>query len=196
MSEIPVTAIILTLNEEHRIESALTHVRPYVSYIIVVDGNSTDDTVKIAKTYADKIITSEKGSFAEIKNSARAYSPDCGWFLWIDADERFDKTFLGYIQHVIRQGMKTEYPTICYRFPRINLPNSRNYPDYQVRLTENNKDIEWRGEVHETLYYIPDNIQLDQIDGVDRKTRRSVVTLDNYPIIHDPRREDIKREWW
>lgn len=188
--------IVLTRNEEPRIEGCLKHIRPYVDYLLVVDGESTDETVEIAKGYADHVETRPfSGSFAEEKNYARTLVPkDYRWILWCDADERFDTGFLRLIKENLEYADK--HNQVCFRFPRVNLPNGRDWPDYQVRLIMNSRDIEWRGTVHEVPYFKPEDIPLDELDKEERERVMGISTVDGYPILHLPRREDERREWW
>jgi len=193
-----VASIILTLNEEPRIEECLKHIRPHVDYILVLDGGSTDGTIDIATKYADKVLTRPfSGSFAEEKNYARSLIPkDCTWILWLDADERFDAGFLKNIKVHIKVTENADTPAVCFRFARVNLPDGKNYPDYQVRLFRNSHDIEWIGETHEVPYLKTLNIPLDQADYGIRDQRLGVVTVNKYPILHLPRRTDVRRKWW
>jgi len=188
--------IVLTKDEEERIEECLKHIRPYVDYLLVLDGESKDQTIEIAKKYANRVyIKPYSGSFAEEKNNARKLVPkDCLWILWVDADERFDPGFLKRM----KRDIEADKRIVCIRFPRINLLDAKNWPDYQVRLTRNSRDIEWRGKVHERLYYKPDNTPLDHLDDESRplEKRMSIPTAWSYPIIHLPRRQDLKRPWW
>ena len=192
-----IACIILTLNEEPRIEEALKQFRRYVNFILVVDGESTDKTVEIAKKYANKtVIHTFSGSFADEKNYARTLVPvDCDYLLWADADERWDLGFLRRIEWRIDQ-FPSRYG--CFRIPRIELPDpSKSYPDYQVRVFPNSRDIEWKGEIHEIPIYKPENIPLDQLDQEIRQKKLPVFTADDYPILHLPRRTNgVKRPWW
>lgn len=187
---------VMTLNEEPRIEGCLKHLRPCVDYLLVLDGVSEDRTVEIAKEYADHVeVKPFSGSFAEEKNYARTLVPkDCGWILCCDADERFDKGFLRNIKENLEYAEK--YDQVCFRFPRVNLPDGKDWPDYQVRLMRNSGDIEWRGKVHEVPYFKPEDVPLDKLDQEERGRRLGVSTADRYPILHLPRREDERREWW
>lgn len=192
-----VACVVLTLNEEPRIRECLKHLRPYVDYLLVLDGGSSDKTVEMATKHADLVeMRPFSGSFAEEKNYARTLVPkDYGWILWCDADERFDNGFLRNIKENLEFAEK--YDQVCFRFPRINLPDGKNWPDYQVRLIRNSRDIEWRGKVHEVPYYKPEDIPLDELDQEERGERvLGVSTVDRYPILHLPRREDERREWW
>ena len=192
-----VACVVLTLNEEPRIRECLKHLRPYFDYLLVLDGGSSDKTVEMATKHADLVeMRPFSGSFAEEKNYARTLVPkDYEWILWCDADERFDKGFLRNIKENLEFAEK--YDQVCFRFPRINLPDGKNWPDYQVRLIRNSRDIEWRGKVHEVPYYKPEDIPLDELDQEERGERvLGVSTVDRYPILHLPRREDERREWW
>ena len=194
--EIKVACVILTLNEEKRIGDCLKHLRPYVDYILVVDGESSDNTVEEAKKYADRVIVRKfSGDFSKEKNYARTLIPkEYRWILWVDADERFDK---GFLQHMKTQLEEAERMNIvCFRFPRINLPDGHSYPDYQVRLFRNSRDIQWRGAIHEVPYFIKENVRIDQLDDERRRKKLGVATMDWFPILHLPRRKDLRREWW
>ena len=198
MGKVKVACVVLTLNEEPRIEGCLSHVRRYVDYILVLDGGSTDKTVEIAEGYADRVaVRQPSGSFAEERNYARALVPkDHLWILWVDADERFDKGFLQNMELEVEGAEKANI--VCFRFPRINLPDGRDYPDYQVRLFRNSRDILWKGEVHEVPYLVKgkDTVRIDQVDNGERAYRLGVATAKGYPILHLPRRSDIARPWW
>lgn len=193
---IKVACIILTKNEEPRVEECLKHLRPYIGYILILDGESTDKTAEIAQKYADKVVVKPfSGSFAEEKNYARNLVPkDCSWILWADADEKFDLGLLRAIKEHLKYA--EENGAACWRFPRCNLPDGKGWPDYQVRLIKNSRDIEWRGKTHEVPYLKTEGMPLDQLDNEERRRRLFVITADRFPIVHLPRREDERREWW
>lgn len=193
---IKVACVLLALNEENRIESALNQFKKYVDYTLVLDGESTDRTVEKARQIADKVeIHKFSGSFAEEKNYARTLVPkNCRWILWTDADEIWDEGFLAKLQDNLQNAEKGH--VACFRFARINLPDSKNFPDYQVRLFLNSRDILWKGDVHEIPYLVNENIPLDSADKKERTTKLGVCTIDEYPIIHLQRRKDLSRIWW
>lgn len=199
---------MLTLNEEDRIEEALMQFKNHVDYILVWDGGSTDRTVKIAEKIADKVVINkvDDTDFAKEKNMAREAVPkDCVWLLWFDVDERWDKGFVGAIKYWIEQldhldERGTPQSSGCVRFPRINMPKpSESWPDYQVRIFPNSRDILWKGKTHEVPYYMPTNMPLDQMnkDEMIEKGLKifPVWTAKNYPIIHLPRQK-VNRSWW
>ncbi len=85
---LPISAIILTYNEELNIENCLESIAEWVSEIIIVDSSSTDKTVEIAKKYNCNIVNHEFINQAEQFNWALdnvAIKND--WILRLDADE-------------------------------------------------------------------------------------------------------------
>lgn len=187
-----VGAVILTLNEEPTVVQCLAHLKPYVSYMLVLDGGSTDKTVELARKFADKVVVKKQVglNIAELKNYAASLMPKwCDWLLFVDADERFDPLWLT----TLKEGKDKVLLVNCFRFPRLDLPNpDTTYPDYQVRFVRNDPDYEWRNApgslTHETVYSKKEDKRLDQLPGV--------TTLDYCPILHLPRRTDLRRPWW
>jgi glycosyltransferase involved in cell wall biosynthesis len=82
-----ISAVIITYNEEKRLEATLRSVKEIASEIVVVDSFSTDDTVKVAKKYDAKVYKREWTNYSDQKNYAdtKASHP---WILSLDADER------------------------------------------------------------------------------------------------------------
>ena len=84
----PITAIILTYNEELNLENCLKSIADLVSEIIVVDSYSTDSTEQIAKRYGAKFVQHKFVNQAEQFNWALDNLEIKGdWILKLDADE-------------------------------------------------------------------------------------------------------------
>ena len=64
-----VTATLITLNESVNLAAALESVR-WADEIIVVDSESTDGTVEIARRYTDKVFVRPWPGYIEQKNFA------------------------------------------------------------------------------------------------------------------------------
>ena len=60
-----ISACIISYNEEKKIEDCLKSLQPVADEIIIVDSNSNDHTIKIAKKYTDKIFTQTFLNFHE-----------------------------------------------------------------------------------------------------------------------------------
>ena len=85
-----ISVVLCARNEESRITKALESIAlANPAEIIVVDGNSTDKTVEIARRYTDKVIVSQEGSLtADRQIGIDATSFDL--IAMIDADHRIE----------------------------------------------------------------------------------------------------------
>ena len=78
---------MIVRDEEFSLENTLMTARPHVDEMIIVDTGSTDQTVSIAKKYADKV---EHFRWIDDFSAARNYSLQFAtkpWILVLDADE-------------------------------------------------------------------------------------------------------------
>src|SRR3989338_8639710 len=83
-------SIVLSVhNEEKLLEDALKSVKDLADEIIVVDNESTDRTVEIAKKYTDKIFSHKNSPLTLNKPKNFGFSKATGeWILSLEADER------------------------------------------------------------------------------------------------------------
>jgi dolichol-phosphate mannosyltransferase len=93
----PVLAIIAALNEEEGIGPTIAELRQYLenSKILVVDGNSCDNTVRVAKNLgADVIFQEGLGKGNAIAQAIRDVNVDADYVVFIDADYTYPAEFL------------------------------------------------------------------------------------------------------
>ena len=182
---------VLTLNEEPRIKECLEYHKPFVDYIFVLDGGSTDRTVEIAQEIADRVVIRlPHGDYADDRNYAfNQTPPEYEWVLAVDADERFHIRFLQLMRDIIDSTLKAHPEAVAFRFPRANLPRANDFPDYQTRLLKNDGSLEWENKVHAVPRLKGDTV------AVQSRYGRCFTVLD-CPIWHLPRRGDIERDWW
>ena len=93
--------IIPTLNEEKTIEDCLSALQPLRDdcEIIIVDGDSTDNTRIVAAPLADKVITSALGRAKQMNNGARQATGDV--LIFLHADTCLPENALPLIQQEI-----------------------------------------------------------------------------------------------
>ena len=147
-----ISVVIITFNEQDRLEAALNSVEGIAAEIIIVDSYSTDHTLKIAKDYTDRIFLRKWTNFSDQKNFAnnKASNP---WILSLDADERISPD----LKQEIMQIQQNEPDCAGFSMPRQVyylgrwIKHSGWYPDRKIRLFR--KDLaHWEGEfVHEKL---------------------------------------------
>ena len=81
-----ISVIIITGNEERNVVDCLKSVE-WADEIIVVDSESTDSTVELAKKFTDKVFINKWEGFAKQKSYALSLASN-KWILSLDADER------------------------------------------------------------------------------------------------------------
>jgi rSAM/selenodomain-associated transferase 2 len=98
--------IIPTLNEEKTIEPCLSALQPLRSNceIIIVDGGSTDNTIVIARSLADKVVSSDKGRARQMNNGARYASGNV--LIFLHADTSLPENALQLIQQKLNSSRK------------------------------------------------------------------------------------------
>ncbi len=83
----PITALVITYNEEKHIEDLIENLS-FTDEIIIVDSNSNDKTIEKIKKYKHvKLITNNFKNFSEQRNFALSKATN-DWVLFLDADER------------------------------------------------------------------------------------------------------------
>lgn len=112
-----ISVVVPTLNEEKYLEDCLKSLKnqTFKDYeIIVSDGNSDDNTVKIAKKYADNVIITEREGLPAGRNAgARAAKGDI--FVFMDADTIASKNVLADIADTIKN--KKVVGGVCAFYP-------------------------------------------------------------------------------
>lgn len=147
-----ITATVITLNEEHNIAAALESLA-WADEIVVVDSESIDRTVEIARRFTDRVFVRPWPGYSAQKNFAAEQSAS-GWIFSLDADERVSAELAREIEQLKRddthQAAAFEMPRLTFYLGRW-IRHSGWYPDYKVRLYDRSR-ARWRGDyVHETL---------------------------------------------
>ena len=86
MVKVPVSVVVIAKNEEENIADCLRSAS-WADEIIVVDDNSADKTVEIAKQFTDKIFSRKMDVEGRHRNYAYSLAKN-DWVLSLDADER------------------------------------------------------------------------------------------------------------
>lgn len=135
------TCTLAVHNEEQNIERCLKSVYTFVDEIVLVDGESTDHTVELAKKLDTKkklkvISTPNKQNFHIMKQMANDAATS-EWIFQIDADEAVSKDLAAEIQQIVETN-SSEFDG--YWIPRLNyflgkpLRKGGQYPDKTLRL--------------------------------------------------------------
>ena len=98
---VPVTATVITYNEAANISAALESLS-WADEIVVVDSESTDDTVSIARRFTDKVIVRPWPGYVAQKNFAAEQAAH-DWIFSLDADERVTPDLAGELASLIEK---------------------------------------------------------------------------------------------
>ena len=122
MKKTPTISIIIpVLNEENYIKKLLDYLKPYqatslLKEIIVIDGGSSDHTLKIVSEYNVKVFHSEKGRATQMNLGAKHAVGDILYFLHVDTKPPENFHF------EILQAVKDDFKAGCFRM-RFNSRN-------------------------------------------------------------------------
>jgi len=142
---------IITKNEAADLGDALESVS-WADEVIVVDSESTDGTVAIARRFASHVTVRPWPGYVEQKNHAAQLATH-DWILSLDADERVTPALAREIRAAIAQTPAYA----AFRIPRVTwhlgrwIRSTDWYPDHQVRLYDR-RSAQWTGTyVHESV---------------------------------------------
>jgi glycosyltransferase involved in cell wall biosynthesis len=142
------TAVVLTHNEETNLDRSLKSLK-FCDQILIIDDNSTDSTLNIAKKYHSKIINHPlNGDFSSQRNFALSKITS-GWVLFIDADEEVSQPLALEIITATTQSLYRGF--LLYRvdtlWGRLQTHGDTNTSLVRLGLVGSGT---WSGRVHET----------------------------------------------
>ncbi len=148
-----ISAAIATFNEEKNIVDCIQSCNQVADEIVVVDGESSDNTAELAQKMGAKVIrTSNKAMFHINKNMA---IENCrgDWILLIDADERISADLAYEIKSLVGKDPKENGFWINRRnwFLGGYLNKGGAYPDSVIRLFRLGKGRLPEVSVHEQV---------------------------------------------
>jgi glycosyltransferase involved in cell wall biosynthesis len=180
------TVTVITKNEAGNLAAALESVA-WADEIVVVDAESTDQTVDIARRFTKRVeVRAWPGYVAQKNYAASLASHD--WILSLDADERVTPELASSIRAVLSDTPRHA----AFRMPRVTWHLGRWiratdwYPDHQTRLYDR-RTAEWTGRyVHEAvttkgsigelsgeLLHFPYRDVSDHLETIDRYTSQA-----------------------
>lgn len=104
MSKYSLSVVLATRNEELNLKRCLEAVADIADEIIIVDEQSTDRTVEIAKHFKAKIIEVEHQLNFHINKNIAIDKAKCDWILQLDADEVVSPQLKSEIVQVLEHG--------------------------------------------------------------------------------------------
>jgi glycosyltransferase involved in cell wall biosynthesis len=187
--KLPLSLVVITLNEEANLERCLKSV-PFASDIVVVDSFSTDRTVEIAQKMGANVVAEKWRGYGPQKALAVSHAK-FDWVLSLDADEALSPQ----LQEEILAKFAGFQEEVGYETPRLSWHLGRWilhggwYPDYQLRLFHRlhskwsdatlHEKVEVKSKVrleHPILHWVFDNLS-DQVVTNDKYSSLGAANL-------------------
>jgi len=196
-----VSVVILTHNSTAKLRDCLESVR-WASEIIVVDDESTDNTVALAGEYTDRVIVRKWDIEGRHRNAAYDLATS-DYILSLDSDERVTPELQGEILALMREGFRYD----CYNISHRNyignfwIRNGGFYPNAKLKLFKKKLPIYEETEPHPRMLIMGDRFTLrhdilhlnyDNISHLIRKLN-SQTTQEARKWIQDKRRMSTGR---
>lgn len=147
-----ISVIIHTYNAENNIEGCVESALLLTNKIIVIDMNSSDHTVDLAKKMGAKIHFFPKTSYVEPAREFGINKADTDWVFLLDADEKITSELSAEIKSATCNSQLSNY-----KIPRKNIFGETKWlkyggwwPDYQIRLIKKRFFKSWPREIHST----------------------------------------------
>ena len=163
-TEIKISALIITYNEEKHLEKCLSSLKSVADEIIVVDSYSTDRTIDICNEHGVKVIMQEFLGYREQKNFAIEQA-QYNYILSLDGDEALSDQLK---QSILELKKNWEYDG--YLVNRRNrycgqwIKHSDWYPDRKLRLFKKGSGL-WKGINPHDTYVLKSKLTQTRIKG-------------------------------
>lgn len=144
------SAVVITRNEEERIDACLGSVA-FADEIVMVDSGSSDKTVERAKACRARVFVRDFDDFASQKNFALSQAKG-EWILAVDADEQVTEGLRESVRRVVGSGAAEN----GFRVRRRNVHFGQRFSfagtgqDFPVRLFRK-KRASYQGKIHEVV---------------------------------------------
>src|SRR2546428_8984666 len=125
------SAVVIALNEEARLRACLESVA-WADEIVVVDAESQDKTVQIAREFTEHVLVRPWPGFAAQKNFALEQATG-DWLLSLDADEEASPELRDEIARILVQAGAADGYAVARRNGFLGqwIPPGGRYSDWQ-----------------------------------------------------------------
>lgn len=153
MSKSTLSFVINTKNSEKTIIRTLQSVRQIADEIIIVDMQSSDKTVELARKYTDRIFSHKDVGYVEPARNFAVAKAKSDWIMIIDDDEELSTGLRNFLIDLKEEKIEEQLKADCYFIPRKNIIFDKKmektgwWPDFQLRLFRSGR-VEWLEQIH------------------------------------------------
>lgn len=149
-----ISVVVNTKNMATTIGAAIESVAHLADEVIVVDMNSQDDTVAVAKKLGAEVFSyKEDLGFADPARNFALSKAQNDWILVLDADEEISSQLVQELKKIVMGKISPDLVGDCYFIARQNMIFNHAFaqtgwwPDYQLRFFKKGM-VQWTDQVH------------------------------------------------
>lgn len=172
-----ISAVYCVHNGEEFLEKSFKSVKDFATEIIMVDLESTDKTVDIAKKFGAKVFKHKNLGYVEPVRNFGISKATGDWILVIDPDEELSESLV----HELKKYTSEVYFADYVRIPRKNIifgkwmKHTGWWPDYNIRFFKK-KSVSWNEIIH--------GVPMTVGKGFDLKEEEDLAIIhNNYPTM-------------
>jgi len=145
------SGVLISYNEEEKIETALSSMKGICDEIVVVDSHSTDTTTQICRRFTDRVHERPWHGYRDQKQYATDLASH-DWVLSLDADEELSPELQ---EELLKWKGESDSNCDGYMISRVAyfmgrwIKHTSWYPDWQLRLFKRSSGRWKGGRVHE-----------------------------------------------
>ena len=153
------SVVLATHNEALNLETCLASIANLADEIVIVDGDSTDETTTIAKSYGARIISTTNKINFHINKQLAIDAATGELVLQLDADEVVDAELVSFLEQLKQKQQQQALPLqpVAWFLRRKNflfgrwLSKGGQYPDPVIRLFKKGMAHLPQADVHEQM---------------------------------------------
>lgn len=143
-----ISVVIVTLNEGDKLEKCLANTNDFAQELVVVDLDSKDNTLEVAKKFGAKVYEHERAPFVEEVRNFAISKTSGDWILVLDPDE------------ILSEGLKSKLRIVAKedKYQAVNIPrkniffgkwiaHTNFWPDKHIRFFKKGS-VDWPKIIH------------------------------------------------
>lgn len=143
-----ISAVLVNLNEEEKLDRCLASLAGFAREIVVLDLGSTDESVEICKKYNAKVFKHDFVSFVEKVRNYIISKANGDWILVLDPDEAVSDSLKYKLEQISKENK-----VVAVNIPRKNIffgrwiAHTNWWPDKHIRFFKKGQ-VEWISKIH------------------------------------------------
>jgi len=162
-SRTDISVVIIAKNEAEQIAESILACKQFSDDIIVIDAESSDQTVDLARTSGARVYTKSWAGYGPQKNYGNSLAI-YDWILSIDADEVPNPKLISELKKISLDSRYVYLMKLDDHFGSRKIKYSELRPKWKKRLF-NKKHVSWNNNVVHELLDIPKNVKLKKLKG-------------------------------